>query len=90
MTFDWSTVANQGVAAAMFVLFITGLIRGYWVLGRELAAAHEALERMREDRDFWREQWMQVHDTANTAIHLAERPARSQKPPTRGLQHGDR
>lgn len=58
---DYGVVANQGVAAAMFIMFITGLLRGWWCLGREL-------EQMRSDRDYWRNAAQRGLDMTETAI----------------------
>lgn len=48
-----------------FTAFTTGLLRGWWVLGREYAL-------MQQDRDFWRTRALRGTALAESATSTAE------------------
>jgi hypothetical protein len=54
-----------------FVAFISGLLRGWWVLGREYRA-------MMADRDYWRTRADRGTQLAERATGVAERVAGGQ------------
>ena len=58
---DWGDIASQGITSALLVLFITGLTRQWWVLGREYIA-------MKEDRNYWRDAAQRGLNLADTAL----------------------
>ena len=64
---EWGDIANQGVAAVMFIAFISGLLRKWWVIGWTFQA-------MEEDRNYWRTVAMQQQETVGKAIE-APKPA---------------
>jgi hypothetical protein len=49
-----------------FTVFVTGLLRGWWVLGREF-------ESMRADRDYWRTRADRGTSLAEKATTVAEK-----------------
>lgn len=49
-----------------FLAFVSGLLRGWWVLGREYEA-------MRADRDYWRSRTERGTSLAEQATKVAER-----------------
>lgn len=53
-------------APALFVVFIIGLMREWWVFGRELKAC-------RRDRDEWKRWAMQGTDLLDKAVTIADR-----------------
>ncbi|HBY45324.1 MAG TPA: hypothetical protein DEU95_06360 [Chloroflexi bacterium] len=64
----WADLGKEGPIVAALLGFIGGLLRGWWVLGRE----HEELRR---DRDYWREAANRAAGIAETPIRVAERRA---------------
>lgn len=65
---EWGDIANQGVAAVMFIAFISGLLRKWWVIGWTFTA-------MEEDRNYWRAVAIQQQETVDKAIE-APKPTR--------------
>lgn len=56
-----------------FVAFITGLLRGWWVLGRECESLETQLSDMKSDRDYWRNRVERGTALAEQATNLASR-----------------
>ena len=69
---EWGDIANQGVAAVMFIAFISGLLRKWWVIGWTFQA-------MEEDRNYWRDQAQQQAQIAGKAVETPK-PARRRTP----------
>lgn len=70
---DWDLVLKQGGPIAMFVIFIMGLIRGWWVMGNHFRD-------MAEDRDFWRQATLDGLDAAEKTLDLHEHAIQRRSP----------
>ena len=79
----WGSLADQGAAFGLMVLFISGFVRGWWITGREAERerqdAIERLAEMRADRDFWRSAADRAGGLAETAV-AAPAPRRRRSP----------
>lgn len=70
---DWDLVLKQGGPIAMFIIFIMGLMRRWWIMGSHF-------QDLEEDRNFWRQVALDGLEAAEKTLDLHEQSIRRRAP----------